>query len=578
MAEDVFDEEFIDEISLVNPSTNVNDENFNLPISELQHNLRFLLNFISVSSASSPNYLSLLYGNLLDYDSSGQKIFFNGGNFDCFEKKNSWIAVDDGEVTNDIDIQNEGVERLLVYSGGVSFTDVNGEHGRYLQREFYIPPQLRGTELVFAIKGTGVYTEENHQAIEFDYEIPYCDSSMVPGISSVGEPDCITSGTTGTTGTTGTPTTGCPTTGTTGTPDIPGITCTPDLTTGCYSRYEDLGIEVIGALDTVEEIVVLGPWPHHNLYAEQDLWLPEYRTSAVAFRVGQNTSSIKIRIRRTREDGAIAISQMFLGGLPNPWSQYEINNLDINELYNYNQGITKWNVTTVNGRHVAEDCEGAKLPNIMTKEQWLCLSQFNRKIDEFDWDAENGPRPNELEFLDSPSGVSPKTHGLEFDPEYTRFAHFDMRVDGPDPGLCYLGISYFVNENEFTPDDLNCCPNGTCGNMKFDVWVAVVNTGDFGNPNDSEYKKFSYTVPIPEYVKDGKMGYFEIYGNFYEDLKATRGSIAYFVISRDGESDTDTLNGNFILVGCKTGLAIPTDDKPESGTYPDLFVGENSEC
>lgn len=578
MADDVFDEEFIDEISLVNPSTNVNDENFNLPIQELQHNLRFLLNLISVSSASSPNYLSLLYGNLLDYDSAGQRVFFNGGNMDCFEKKNAWIAVDDGEVTNDIDIQTEGADRLLVYSGGVSITDENGQHGRYLQREFYIPPQLRGTELIFAVKGTGVYTQDPHEPIDFDYEIPYCDASMVPGVSAVGEPPCITSGTTGTTGTTGTPTTGCPTTGTTASPDIPGITCVPDLTGGCYARYEDVGIEIIGALDVVEEIVVLGPWPHHSLYAEQDEWLPEYRTAGVAFRVGQNTSSIKVRIRRTRADGAIAIPQFFLGGLPKPWNDYEIQDLDINELYNFNLGITKWNVTTVDGRHVAEDCGGAKLPNLMTKEQWLCLSQFNRKIDEFDWDVDNGPRPNELEFLTSPTGVTPKTHGLEFDPGFTRYAHFDMRVDGPDPGLCYLGISYFVNENEFADEPLSCCPGGTCGDLKFDVWVAVVNTGDYGNPSDVQYKRFSYTVPVPDYVREGRMGYFEIYGDFYEELKDERGALAYFIVSRDGESDLDTLNGNFILVGCKTGLAIPTDDIPEPRDYPGLFVGDNSEC
>ncbi len=561
-----FNDEFINEISQVNPSSNVTDENANLPMQELQHNFKFLLNLLSVSTASAPNFLSLIYGNLLDYDNLGNKIFFNGGNFDCFEKKNIWLAVDDGAVVNESQIQSsDGAADLLVYRGSPSSVDDEGEHGRWLQREFFIPPLLRGSELVFVIKGTGVNTLID-QVVAFDYNVPYCDTSTVPNVSAVGLAGCVT-GTSGTSATS--------TSGTSG--------CTPDLTSNCYARYEDIGIDIIGAQSTVEVVKTLGPWPHHRFYAQQPSWLPEYRSVAVSFKVGKNTDSIKIRIRRTQATGVIAISQMFLGGLPMPFADYDIQHLDINELYNFNSGITKWNVTTVNGHHVAQDATNSQLPNLLTKEQFLHLSQFNKNVDEFDWDQVNGPRQVELMFspaTGAPSSV-PATNVFEFDPEFTRYLHYDMRVDGPSPGMCYLGVSFFVNQNEFS--DTISCPTSAdqtsiCSHIKFDIIVSVVNSGEFGNPDSTTSKTFSYLVPIPAYTLGGKMGYFEVYGDFYQDLLDSRGSIAYFSISRDGESSDDTFEGNFMLVGTKTGIAVPPDDIPEVGTYTDLFVGDNNNC
>lgn len=567
-----FKEEFINEISKLNPSTSVNDENANLPHLELEHNIKFLANLMSVSSTSSPNFLSLMYGNLLDYDNKGAKIFFNGGNMDCFEKKHAWIAVDDGEVVNDTDIQQEsGADRLLVYRGDATTVDSDDtEHGRWIQREFFIPPFLRGSELIFAVKGTGVNTLAA-QTVEFEYEIPYCDSSTIPNVSAAGAVPCVSG--TGTSGTSATSTTGS------------SGTCVPDLNSGCYARYEDIGIEVVGAQGTTQFVRTLGPWPHHKFYAEQPSWRPEYRTVAVAFRVSKNTETVTIKIRRTQSVGVVAISQMFLGGLPMPFADYDISHLDINELYNFNAGVTKWNVTTVNGRHVSPDCGNSKLPNLLTKEQFLCLQQFNRNIEEFDWDQLSGPRSTELMFstaTGAPSSI-PRTHALEFDPEFTRYVHYDMRVDGPNPGLCYIGISYAVNQNEFS-NPVTCAvmsgadDNAICGHVKFNVSVGVVNTGQFSNPSDVSYKNFSYKVPIPVYALKGKLGYFEVYGDFYQDLVDSRGAIAYFTISREGESEDDTFEGNFLMVGAKTGIAVPPDDAPNVGNYPDLFAGDNAEC
>jgi hypothetical protein len=560
-----FREEFIQEISLLNPNANVTDENINIPLEELQHNINFLAKLVSFASTTSPDFFSQLYGNLLDYNSAGQKIFSNGGNFDCFEKKNSWIAINDGLVANETDFQQEGASNLLVYKGGKSYTDVNGEHGKWIEREFFIPPLVRGTQFVFAIKGTGVYTLVD-QVVPFDYEIPYCNDSLVPNVSAVGSPVC----TTGSSATSSSPASG---------------TCIPDLSTGCYARYEDIGVEVIGTGISIQDIKTLGPWPMFELYANDvENWKPKFRTTYVVFRAGRNTESVKIRIRRTRDDGALAMSQMFLGALPVPYEGYTFENIDINSFYNFNLGISKSNVTTVDGRFSASNCGQAKLSNLLTKEQLNCAIQYNKTVDEFDWDQLSGPRQSDLQFSSSVgplSGYSPKTSVFEFDPGFDRFMHYNMRIDGPNPGLCYLGVSYFVNDNDFS-GTLTCGVSGTdenrvCSNVKFDIKVAIVNTGDFGNPDELEFVTFSYLVPIPAYTFAGKMGYFEVYGDFYQKLLAGRGAIAYFSISRNGESVLDTFPGNFMIAGVKTGFAVPPDDEPNAGIYPNLFVG-NTEC
>lgn len=565
---------FIEDLSLLNPSINVNDENANLPHLELHHNQKFLLNLLNNSVSNNSQFLSLIYGNLLDYDSSGNKVFFNGGRFDCFEKKQSFLAINDGSVVNDTDIQVDGADDLLVYKGGVSYQDTQGSHGIWLERDFFIPQFLRGSELILAIKGTGVYLNSQIPDVPFDSEIPYCDDSDIPNVEIVGTPDCLTTGTTGTTGT--------GTTGSTASPSgsLDNCTCEPDLDTGCYAKYEDIGVEIVGAVGTVEEIVTLGPWPHHDLYAKHDDWLPKYRTGIVKFRVAKNTTTIKIRIRRTVNCGAIALSNMFIGGLPHPYDEYNITNADINEFYDYVNGITKWNVTTVNGRHVGPGCETTKLPNLMTKEDWICISQFVRNIEEFDWDQTNGPRQVSLEFGSTVPFSVPATHGMSFDPEFTRYAHFDMRVDGPDPGLASMGITFTVSENEFS-GTASCDgdeSDDVCGYIKFDVWTKVVNTNNFANPSFVDYNRFTYNVPVLKRFLNGELGYFEIYGDFYQDLEARRGAIAYFTISRDAEDDVDTFDGNFTIVGTKVGLAVPPDDIPDSGDYPNLFIGDIEDC
>lgn len=554
-----FSEEFINDITTLSSSSNATDENINVPILQLQHNIKYLLNILSTNSSSSVNsLLSLIYGNLFDYDSVGNKIFFNGGNLDSFEKKNTWIAINDNVVVNDTAIQSSGADNLLVYKDIASTTDETGDHWRFLQREIYIPQHLRGSELVFAIKGTGVYLTDADSDLPFTEDITYCTSKNSSNIEVVEIPLCYSPGTTATsgTGTSGTSGIGSSgTSGTTGTSGIPGITCIPDLSSGCYGRYEDIGIEILGAVTTVEEIVKIGPWPYHDLYANAE-WGPKFRTAFVKFKVGPTTNSIKIRIRRTRSDGAIAISQMFLGGLPTPYSGYVFNKIDINELYDFSTGFTKWNVTTVNGRHAGSLKTKTQLSNLLVSESWAHLQQFNKVIDTFIPVGVSGASQVSYDIPALSGGDIPSDTGWSFGSISNSKAMFKMTVDGSSPGLAYIGINYFTKDNSFST-----VVNDTsgCGVVKFKVHVKTIVQSVTPNISAS-YATYTYSMPINyDSHVNGDFKYFEIYDDFYANLPKDKGAILYFIIERD-TSNSDNFGGDCVIISAKTGIAVPEDN------------------
>lgn len=555
-----FSEDFINDITTLNSSSNATDENINLPILQLQHNIKYLLNILSTDSSSSTNsLLSLIYGNLLDYDAAGYKIFFNGGNLDSFEKKNTWLAINDNKVVNDTAIQSSGADNLLVYKDLASTSDETGDHWRFLQREIFIPQHLRGSELVFALKGTGVYLTDTDSDLPFTEDITYCVSKDASNLDVVEIPLCYSPATTGTTGTSGVGTSGTSgvgTSGTTGTSGIPGITCIPDLSAGCYGRYEDVGIEILGAVTAITEIVKIGPWPYHHLYANEE-WGPKFRTAFVKFKVGVNTNSIKIRIRRTRDDGAIAISQMFLGGLPTPYSGYTFNKLDINELYDFKTGLTKWNVTTVNGRHAGSIKTKTQLSNILVSESWNHLQQFNKVIETLTPVGISGAS-SVYYTLPALSGSDiPTDTGWSFGAISNSKAMFKMNVDGSDPGLAYIGLNYFTKVNPLTT-----VVNDTsgCGFVKIKIHVKTI-IPSIPNNVDTPYVTYTYNIPI-DYTShiNGDFKYFEIYEDFYKDLPIDKGAMVYFIIERD-TSDINNFGADYVIIGAKTGLAVPEDNK-----------------
>ena len=375
-----FNEEFIDEISQVSPSNNVTDETLNTPLAELQHNVKFLANLLSNYSVSAQS------GNLLNSNSTGTQTSQNGGTFNTFETKNSWLAVENNVVSNDAVIKSDLPIDALIWTGqpgtvqtsGVATTGTSGIIGNvpsWIEREFFIPPQLRGMELTFAIKGTGCITDNPFLV---DGQIPYIETQL-PGVYNLNAP--ITTNTTGTSATLS------------------------------LARYEDLIIEVIGSNLTDPVVVTMGPWPNHKYFARNPLWKPEYRTQVISFTVPLSTSSIKIKIYRTLASGCVAFTNMFFGSIPKPFADWKFENIDINELYDFFNGLVKLHATTLLGHHLAQSKKDSLLSNVLTKQQVLHITQFNKVIEEYDWDQISGPRQVEL---DNENVSTPKISIFEF--------------------------------------------------------------------------------------------------------------------------------------------------------------------
>lgn len=545
--------EFIDEITQVSPNEIITDETTNLITNELQNNIKYLTSLLS-SSTKSTNQPST--ENLLNYNNNGNRVSSNGGTFETFENKNSWTAVQDNAVVNDSKIVNSPIN-LLIYSGLASTIESGSNSNSWLEREFYIPPQLRGNEFVFAVKGTGV-TSISESSTGINNEYAYCNSSTIPGVSAVA------------------------------------------ISGDCAARYEDIVIDVKGSDNIVSTTRVMGPWPQFKQYANSN-WGPAYRTAFVSFRVSVNTSSVKIRIIRTKLDGAVAFSNMLLVALPSPFETYKYNNIDINEIYDFQNNILKFNSTTLNCRHVAETVADSKLSNIITKEQMLYILQYNKDI-QFDWDQTSGPR---LIDVDNNLSDSPKIHAFEFDPGFTRYIHFNVRSDGPNPGTACIAFNYFITENEFS-GTITCsnpytpnisgtvvypfidCPSGDntcyeqhtnmhqyadtqndyCKFIKLDVFYKTVNPGDPANVDFALFNKISYLVAIPiNLISNARLGYFEIYNDFFKEIRNNRGAITYFTISRDGSNPLDTFAGNFLIGPTTISLNNPPDDMPAPNTY-----------
>jgi hypothetical protein len=62
------------------------------------------------------------------------------------------------------------------------------------------------------------------------------------------------------------------------------------------------------------------------------------------------------------------INKIFLGGMTFPYQDYALTNVDINELYDFNRGLSKITSTSVMGHKVAESYEMAKGNDLVTIE------------------------------------------------------------------------------------------------------------------------------------------------------------------------------------------------------------------
>ena len=303
------------DITLVNPTDLVNDQNANAAPREIQENINYILNYLNGNKA----LLSGIFGNLWDYNSDGKRILSNGGKFDTFKKCQAWKSLTDYAVSNDAEISFDSANEKCVYEGRSALT-TNRE--KWIEREIWIPETLRDQELVFSIKAAG--------------------SSEQTGWDQTN------------------------------------------------SVYETIAIQILGGEEDVNAFRTVGYWNNHNYYANTS-YSPSMTTQHVFFRTSKSTTSVKIKIYRTLNTGYLHIDKIYVGGLATPYDNatetYDFTNLDINELFDYTNGITKVISTAVMGHKVPDKFENIRGSDIVTFESlmlflrsWLYNSSGNCNI------------------------------------------------------------------------------------------------------------------------------------------------------------------------------------------------------
>lgn len=537
---------FIKNITQVSPSDLITDENQNLVISELQNNVEYLASLIS--APNTLNNVISLNKNLLNYDINGNLISSTAGILNDFEKVNSWLAVEDNVIKNDSLISTT-VKNALVYSGKPATIESGANSNSWLERDVLIPDQLSDSYFVFGIKGVGLNTIPQTDSISAG-GYTYCNTSTIPGISAVAD------------------------------------------TSTCITRYEDIIIKVIGSDETVIETKTLGPWPQFLNYSnEYDD--PKYRSVYTVFKVNSDITSIKLKIFRTKTDGAIALSNILL--LPVSKTEiFDLTNIDINNLYDFQNNCVRKIASSVNGRQFS--AEATKENNLITKELLTRLSQYNHPNLSVYADSISGATTTTI-YNSSNLTIAPKLDMYTFSPSGDQIIHFNMKTDGPSPGTCCLSFNYMVNgsitcpissslENGVIYPIFPCnisggdCvtektnyhsypnPNNYCNKLKLDIYYKTLNPGEYAVPLLADYTKITYYVAVPNSLTSlNKFGYFEIYGNFFDSIVVPKGAITHFMISRNGSNINDTFTGNLLINNISMSLASPDDDLPAPRTY-----------
>jgi len=285
---------YTESLSLLNPTLFVNDQNINKPITELQGNIDYILNFIN----GNQSILPLIYGNLWDYTKDGNKFLSNGGNFSTYKKCQVWKALKDFNIVNDTDIIYDAVSNRCIYTATLDNNYLSLPNPQWIERELYIPQTLRNQSLILSLKASG-----------------------------------------------------CSTT---------------DATTWTEQTAlsEKIGIQIIGPSTTIEEFFTVGYWGDFNYFTDK-INGPKMTTVHLPFKVDSNTSSVKVKIFRVAPSvGTLHIDKIFLGGLAIPYdvtdpstlveTKYKLRSLDINELYDFNNGVSKFNATTLLGHKISE--------------------------------------------------------------------------------------------------------------------------------------------------------------------------------------------------------------------------------
>jgi hypothetical protein len=109
----------------------------------------------------------------------------------------------------------------------------------------------------------------------------------------------------------------------------------------------------MGATETIQKFFSVGSVSNF-FYYNGTRNSPEMTTVYIPFNVDLTTTSVKIKIFRTVTSGFLHIDRIFVGGLTLPFDSYNIQNVDINEFYDFEKGQSKFNATTLLGHTVPQ--------------------------------------------------------------------------------------------------------------------------------------------------------------------------------------------------------------------------------
>lgn len=137
-------DEYIQKIRRVDQNDVLGEDNFNVLFKQLQHNIDLLFSQWK-SSHVAWNVSELLFGNILDFDSTGNKRFINGGKLDSIEKVFSFKPNTGSVRLEENNIHNN--EKWLTWDIPQYLTD-----NLILSRNIVIPNAIRHQNIIVGFK------------------------------------------------------------------------------------------------------------------------------------------------------------------------------------------------------------------------------------------------------------------------------------------------------------------------------------------------------------------------------------------------------------------------------------------
>lgn len=145
------------------------------------------------------------------------------------------------------------------------------------------------------------------------------------------------------------------------------------------SFYETLAIQIIGGKEDRQVFKTAGVWNNQPYYSNESHG-SNMTTIIVPFETNRETKSVKVKIFRTSNEGYLHIERVFLGGLSIPYDNddeiYDLQNIDINEFYDFDNAVTKVNASTVLGHKVSDTLDNIVGNDLLTfayTNKWMKL-------------------------------------------------------------------------------------------------------------------------------------------------------------------------------------------------------------